>query len=675
MKRVALPIFLCIIFTISSLPIPNSSAESVDVCCDSTPVELFLIGPSGSGELSPFTTDLLDDPESQTITNSIAQQTEIASWEINPSWAGSYPSSTWEFQISYELENAGGAQINATVTVEIGGDEYTGSTDQSNSFLTTGSGTLSIDVEVDSGSVPSASKVKVTLSAQTIVFTVPGSDAVLEFFWGSNDHESSITADIPIVDLIVDEPVTEGMDVYVSVTVASPFGQKTAAHANSLGIRVNSQDVAADPIQTSNGDFVRLTWTWTATTEGEQIISIEAFIQIQSSTPIRSGITEFTIYPVENGGGGSGGFYPDEEPLRSDGVGSHLAVNLEMSLDTEDDYLVMRREISLGMDQEIAYWIRWGLDNIGTDDSSLSTAISMFSEGMVSDDDRRNRKIDGVEVNEFQNQLASGLATTYMYEGLDIELEELLGTDFSELESARFSIDLQGETRVIPHPILLKISTVQIMKDNSKANLLRDFVRFNPQMPTFKSYDLNIEIQTSMFTSLTAANLKGEDNLDLTQRRTPFGETITLTATDISPRATFVIEAFPSTNPLNAPISLTIVTIGVILAGLFFSLKLTKTKKRTVVWVEMSLVPVILVALYLAYEPFIIGVLSTITAMIWVITAVASPKSKQKIAQIEQQTYPSIDCPACDTPNMIMSQERPYRMPCSGCSRVLKIVE
>lgn len=662
-------------FTISSLPIPNSSAESVDVCCDSTPVELFLIGPSGSGELSPFTTDLLDDPESQTITNSIAQQTEIASWEINPSWAGSYPSSTWEFQISYELENAGGAQINATVTVEIGGDEYTGSTDQSNSFLTTGSGTLSIDVEVDSGSVPSASKVKVTLSAQTIVFTVPGSDAVLEFFWGSNDHESSITADIPIVDLIVDEPVTEGMDVYVSVTVASPFGQKTAAHANSLGIRVNSQDVAADPIQTSNGDFVRLTWTWTATTEGEQIISIEAFIQIQSSTPIRSGITEFTIYPVENGGGGSGGFYPDEEPLRSDGVGSHLAVNLEMSLDTEDDYLVMRREISLGMDQEIAYWIRWGLDNIGTDDSSLSTAISMFSEGMVSDDDRRNRKIDGVEVNEFQNQLASGLATTYMYEGLDIELEELLGTDFSELESARFSIDLQGETRVIPHPILLKISTVQIMKDNSKANLLRDFVRFNPQMPTFKSYDLNIEIQTSMFTSLTAANLKGEDNLDLTQRRTPFGETITLTATDISPRATFVIEAFPSTNPLNAPISLTIVTIGVILAGLFFSLKLTKTKKRTVVWVEMSLVPVILVALYLAYEPFIIGVLSTVTAMIWVITAVASPKSKQKIAQIEQQTYPSIDCPACDTPNMIMSQERPYRMPCSGCSRVLKIVE
>ena len=662
-------------FTISSLPIPNSSAESVDVCCDSTPVELFLIGPSGSGELSPFTTDLLDDPESQTITNSIAQQTEIASWEINPSWAGSYPSSTWEFQISYELENAGGAQINATVTVEIGGDEYTGSTDQSNSFLTTGSGTLSIDVEVDSGSVPSASKVKVTLSAQTIVFTVPGSDAVLEFFWGSNDHESSITADIPIVDLIVDEPVTEGMDVYVSVTVASPFGQKTAAHANSLGIRVNSQDVASDPIQTSNGDFVRLTWTWTATTEGEQIISIEAFIQIQSSTPIRSGITEFTIYPVENGGGGTGGFYPDEEPLRSDGVGSHLAVNLEMSLDTEDDYLVMRREISLGMDQEIAYWIRWGLDNIGTDDSSLSTAISMFSEGMVSDDDRRNRKIDGVEVNEFQNQLASGLATTYMYEGLDIELEELLGTDFSELESARFSIDLQGETRVIPHPILLKISTVQIMKDNSKANLLRDFVRFNPQMPTFKSYDLNIEIQTSMFTSLTAANLKGEDNLDLTQRRTPFGETITLTATDISPRATFVIEAFPSTNPLNAPISLTIVTIGVILAGLFFSLKLTKTKKRTVVWVEMSLVPVILVALYLAYEPFIIGVLSTVTAMIWVITAVASPKSKQKIAQIEQQTYPSIDCPACDTPNMIMSQERPYRMPCSGCSRVLKIVE
>ena len=89
----------------------------------------------------------------------------------------------------------------------------------------------------------------------------------------------------------------------------------------------------------------------------------------------------------------------------------------------------------------------------------------------------------------------------------------------------------------------------------------------------------------------------------------------------------------------------------------------------------MSLIPVIIVALYLAYPPFIIGVLASVTSTIWIITAVATPKSKQKIAQLEQATYPVIDCPACETPNYITSNERPYRMPCTGCSRVLKIVE
>ena len=72
--------------------------------------------------------------------------------------------------------------------------------------------------------------------------------------------------------------------------VASPFGQMTAAHANTLELRVNGGMVSGDPIVTSSGDFVRLTWTWIATTSGEQQISVEASIQIQSGTPIQSGM-------------------------------------------------------------------------------------------------------------------------------------------------------------------------------------------------------------------------------------------------------------------------------------------------------------------------------------------------------------------------------------------------
>ena len=170
-----------------------------------------------------------------------------------------------------------------------------------------GSGQLTINVNVDAGSIPSSTAVTVTLSAQTVVFSVPGTDAGLTFSWGGTGDESSVTADLPIVSLRLDEPITDGMEVYLSMIVASPFGQMTAAHANTLELRVNGGMVSR--IVTSSGDFVRLTWTWIASTSGEQQISVEASIQIQSGTPIQSGTATFTIEPLDDGNdGGGGGF-------------------------------------------------------------------------------------------------------------------------------------------------------------------------------------------------------------------------------------------------------------------------------------------------------------------------------------------------------------------------------
>ena len=149
--------------------------------------------------------------------------------------------------------------MNASVTVEISGETYVGSTDQSNSFLPSGSGTLAIDINVDSGAIPSSTDIIVTLDAQAVVFSVPGTDAGLSFKWGSDDDSSSITADIPAVDILIDELLIEGMDVYVSAIIASPFGQMTAAHSSSLEVRVNSAVLSGDPIETSSGEYVRLT--------------------------------------------------------------------------------------------------------------------------------------------------------------------------------------------------------------------------------------------------------------------------------------------------------------------------------------------------------------------------------------------------------------------------------
>ena len=669
------PLILCAILLLASLPVNNTSADSVEVCCDSGPIELFLLGPAGSGTMSPFDVELETDSQEVVISDAITQGQEIATWRINPAWTGSYPSSTWEFEINYEVENAGGAQINASVTVEISGETYVGSTDQSNSFLASGTGVLAIDVNVDSGSIPSSTDIMVTIEAQTVVFSVPGTDAGLTFKWGGDDHKSSITADIPVVDILIDEPVTEGMDVYISAIIASPFGQMTAAHCNSLEVRVNGGVLSGDPIETSSGEYVRLTWTWRTPTDGEQVISVEGSIQLQSGTPVLSGATTFTITTYDDGNSGGGIFYPTEEPLRTDGAGSPLVAKMEMSLDKTDGFLTLEREIELNIDEEIAYWMRWGLDNMGSEEPGLSQPLRIFKAGMVTEEDRRNRMIDEIEESEFENQMFN-LAVTYMNDGMALELEELIGNDVQNLERFSVSLDLQGERKVTPHPLTMTISTLEILDPNEQTTLLRNFIIVQPS-PIWSTIDLSINIQTGMTSSLTGAEIKGDDDsVELTHRRTPFGETIEISAEGLKPTDSFSFTAMPTSNLVAAPGSLSLITILSLAVGLFVSLKMTKSKRRGALWFEMVLIPVALVALYFATAPFTVGIITAVTVTIWIITAIASPTRKGGVTVAKKVSdYPVIECPACGTPNPITTEQRPFRLPCQGCGRVLKIVE
>ena len=671
--RATKPLILCAVLLFSCLPIPNVSADTQEICCEPGPIDLYFIGPESSGSMTPFEAELSDESEEKTISDAIAQSQELASWKIEPSWPGSFPDSTWDFSIEYEINNAGGVQINASVEVSIGGEDYIGTTDQSNSFLPAGQGTLSIGVDVDAGTISSSADLTVTLSAQMIVFSVPGTDAGLTFSWGGTGDDSFISANIPFVDLLVEKPVTEGMEAYLSMIVASPFGQMTAAHSNTLEMRVNGGLVSGDPIVTSSGDYVRLTWTWVASNSGVQQITIEASIQIQAGKPVLSGSTTFEIEPVDDGNQGGGGFYPNEEPLRSDGGGSPLITNINMNLSTTDNFLTLERYIELTIDGEIAYWMRWGMDNIGSDDSSLSQPIKIFKSGMVTEDDRRNKKIDDVEKNEFESQMVN-LAVVYMNDGMAIELEELIGGMVKDLERISFSVDLKGQNRVTPHPLTLSISTLQILEENVETVLLRNFIKPQPA-PIWSTLDLFITVETGMMSSLTGASINGEESIELSHHRTPFGETIEISVQNLEPKATFTFEALPSGDLPNAPLSLSLITLAVILGGMWFSLKLTRNKRRGALWIEMVLIPVVFLAFFLGYSPFTVGAIAGITITIWVITAIASPRRKG--LQVEQSTvnYPTVECPACDVVNSITTDERPARVPCIGCGRILKIVE
>ena len=673
--RLIQPIILCLILLLSSLPMDTVSAESQTVCCDSNAIELHLLGPANAGMMTPFDAELGTEAEEVAITDAVAQEQMLAEWSISPAWPGEFPSSTWEFDIQYEVKNAGGAQINASVEVMIGGETHTGTTDASNSFLPAGSSVLSISIPVDSGSISGSSSITVTLKAQTVVFSVPSGDAGLFFRWGTADDDSSINANIPLVDLTIEEPVVEGLDTHISLVIASPWGTSVGAYANSLEMRINNAALNGDPIQTRSGEYVRLTWTWTAATGGEQNITIEASIQIQSGTPTMSGTAEFTIYPQDDGSGGGGVFYPDEEPLRSDGGGSPLAVQITMDVYEEKDKMVIDRVTTLSIDGEIAYWMRWGFDNIGNEDPALSQPLRIFRAGAVDDDLRRNRVVDEVEINEFEHQMVN-LAMTYMNDGMAIELEELLGNDVTDLIELSFEIDLHKEYKVTPHPLTLTIKTKEIAEKDSVNTLLRHFLI--PQAtPIWSSFDLMIQIDTDLMSSLTGAELRTDDDSfesSLKHRRGLSGESIEISQRGIDPSTTFSLTALPSTNILNAPLSLNLLTLILLGGGFWFALTITKDKRRNALWIELVLVPFVLITLWYSYPPFTVGAIACSTVIMWIITAFASPK-RRKVPGENLPTFPMIDCPACSTVNPVTTDTRPFRMPCGGCGRVLKIVD
>lgn len=667
--------FIAVIFIASSVPLTNVEAESVTVCCDSGPVELLLLGPSSGGSMSPFDASLASDSEEAEITDSVAQNQDIAEWSVKlgATTSAEYPETTWDFDIEYEVINAGGVQINASVEIKIGSQTYTGSTGPSNTFLPSGKGTLSIGIPVESGTLSPGAKITAKLVARTLVFSVPSTDAGLTFRWGSSDDPSTLTADIPIADIIIEDPVTEGLDVYISVVVASPWGALTVANANDLSVRVNNVAVTGDPIETMSGEFVRLTWTWRDSQDGEHNITIQTTFQLQAGTPSKTGSAEFTITTVDDGGSGGGVFYPADEPLRSDGGGSPLSVEIEMDLETVDGQLVLTRNTTLLLDQEIAYWMRWGMDNIGNDDPALTQSLRIFSSYGGYEDNLRNKVIDQSEKLQFQQQM-SNLAVTYMNDGMALEIEELIGKDLFELESYRFSIDLMDENKVTPHPLILNIITSEILSENSDITLLRNFMIIQ-STPIWSEMDIKIDIETSLTSTMGESSIKGTDQISIIHRRGITGEYLTIEGENLEPGVTFTVFVRPSSNLLNTPLSLNLLIMALLVGGYWLALRSTRNKRRSALWLELLLAPVVLMTYYLAYEVFVVGAIAATTVAVWLLTAFASPYRKDTGPPPRKISYPEIDCPACNQTNSITSQERPFRLPCNGCGRVLKIVE
>ena len=679
----ARPVFFVVIFIASMMSpladtlVGNTMAEDAVVCCDSASVELHLLGSASSGSMSPFSQDLADTATAGTIVNAVTSEETVGKWALSNVWAGTIPANTWTVSMEYEVSDAASAQVNATATLDIGGQTFSTATDPGDSFLAQGTGALTFDIDVDATSISENDVIELTLTARSVVFTLPTGDAKLEFLWGSEESDSTVEAEIPLLDLTLLEPEVEGSEVYFSVFIDSNWGMDMLSKSDSLEMLVGGIALSGDPIETTLGDGVRVTWTWEGAKGGIETVTVETRLTIESGDTPLSGWTTFEIETFDSTGG-TGTYYPPDEPLKTNGDGSPLSVTGSLFLESSNGEVNLERETRIEIDGEMAFWMRWGMDHLGDEVTTLSPVLKSFDAGSVTDDERVSRSIEQIELIEFERQMlsttGSGLASYYLSVGLGLDVDELLGFETKDFDTLSIKVDLNGEPNVVNHPVTLIISTSKIVVNGDRVQLFGSFIIAQPS-PLWSEYSLSLSGSTTAMTSFAAASIDSSESVSFSHSRLPWGESFTLEGENIGQDDQFRFDASPTNSPIHSPLPLLLLVIAGLGIGFMLASRLARNRKRKMLYLELILIPLVVLIHFFAFPPLFVGGAVGTSVLIWCLTAITSPRSREKLVQEAiTLTTPVIPCPACATPNPVVSQERPLRFACVGCQRVIKIV-
>ncbi|MAT85630.1 MAG: hypothetical protein CMA25_01575, partial [Euryarchaeota archaeon] len=547
----------------------------------------------------------------------------------------------------------------------------TGQTNPGGQFLPQGSGVLNIDipVEPESDIASSNEMLYVEFYVSALLFNAPNGQQGLTFLWGDEDYPSSIEASMPILEMDFAEPETEGKNVYIHLFLKSPWGDSMATQSEIV-LQIDGDTVSGDIIYSGSSKNIQVTWTWTTEKVGQMNITAFASITVQPGMEAITHTESLDIFVTGGDDGGGSGFYPSDEPLYSNGDGSPLSVSIQMEMYAEEGEVALNRQTSLTIEGQMAYWLRWGLDNIGREKSEISQSLSLFSAGSVGDEHRQNRVVDQVEISEFEIQMRN-IGTSFLGIGMAMEADELLGKNLQDFEIVDFDIDLLGETKVITHPIKLTITTLEAVDQSSKSVFLRSFIISQPANPHWADYDLQIMLETDMLTGVTGPEILGSTSLKLSHTRSPFTDSIKVTGNQLSPEDAYTFEGLGTSSIIHAPFPLSLIVLfsSAIIMGL--ALKLTKNRVRKAIYLETPLFGLGFATFWFGYPPLVIFSTIGVLLIILATTAIASPRTA--ITE-DLPSFPVINCPSCGTPNAITSNERPIKIPCGGCGKVLKIV-
>jgi hypothetical protein len=662
-NRVASAIFLTTMLVMTSFAVSPASAEVPVECCTSTDFDLFLIGESTDGSLSPFQGDL-DQEYSVLVTPSIGGEVNIGSWEVIWGIDGSYPEHGWTFTMPYKVEGAVGVTINSTLDIKIGGSIYSG--DAGIAPYLTGEGDLQITVNVEDGEIRDGDLVELSLSVRSLLFSSPGEDAGLRFLWGSEDFTSKISTRFPLLEITAKDASVKGRLIYFPIVINSGFDDRMWS-SSSGGISVQNNELSEKPIATRLDSGVEVTFVWEAPEDAQSgTYSIRFHLEPQSGLEIIMSRThEITIGEDT----GSTGWYPASEPLQSGGS------DLEIDLDVKFDGDSMNRVVSITFDGAMSQWMRWGLDNIGNESLNSNSwwrNLQTYSDSVPSVE-KNNGRVDDSELLALTAHLTGSGSDlrSFISDGLSLEIESLVGVNPVDLGPTEITLDMGGTRAFNAEEIIIIIDTSSRVELGSRQLLVENFIR-NPGNDYWQNINLDVEIKTTMLAGLGAISA---DEIDYSHRRWIFMEMITVDANELDSELVYRIEFLPTANMAFSPLISAMISVFALCAAI--GMGLLMTRKRVSV---PSLLTVVTLG-GLAFIVYVLGmpmqiVLGIVGSSILLVFPVALVSPRLDPSNYPRKgSGPTIQCPACDIINSVESNVRPLRFECKGCDVILRIEE
>ncbi len=669
MKRLSAILLLLMVSPILIPPTNLGIASSEIVCCESIQYDLIFSGSSSNGMLSPFESSLGTEQNSE-VGSAITQATEVARWSGQTNYGGSYPSHTASFILPYRINDGAGVTINASVELRIGSEVNTGSTSLPQTFLPGDEGTLEIDIDVSSGTLLAEDSIIVIFLVQTLLLPTGGNPSI-DFLWGTNEYRGAIGIDLPLFDIEMQDPLIEGRSAHIPVRFNSGYGAQLISESN-FEFYANGNLIEQLPVSTQ-GNI--LTWTWMAESNiNDGDFPFEVKINFQNGTTVNAG----TSFDIEFGESeGNNYFYPLTEPIRTGGTDLDVSVEVDMSSDLE-------KTITLNIRENVAFWIRWGLDNMGN--PSLNSTSWLRNLAPANSDYYQNRVIDNPEVSSFEQQIRQIELNNFLNQGLGIDSRRLLGLDRADFDYVGIELLLNGDDTVSNTPVIIIFKTRQTNTAGDEHLLLDNFIKpyYEESDRIWSTINFELILKTD---SITGVFLTDSTDIEVSQTRLIFTEKITA-STSFTQSDSPLLWVEQSSTPIESPLAVFLICTGIALGGLFIAGFIARKKKKLMLISEIIIMGSVGFILYFLSMEFIVVLIAAIlSSALWILTAIISGSNDEDYnsdagvldnnarRSLEDNEYSTFDCPNCSTEISITSDERPLRISCPGCNKILKIVD